>query len=66
MKNILTLLAMIMVFLQSSGQAGDVSSGEFFKIYDPSTSETGKWYINDHCFIRGIDGVWHLFGITAE
>jgi len=64
MKNILTLLAMIMVFLQSSGQAGNVSSGEFFKIYDPSTSETEKWYINDHCFIRDIDGVWHLFGIT--
>lgn len=64
MKNILMPLVIIMVFLQSGSQAEDVNSGKFFKIYDPSISDTEKWYINDHCFIRGIDGVWHLFGIT--
>src|SRR5262245_52762795 len=41
-----------------------VEAGEFVKIYDPSVGEKGKWYINDHCFIRGKDGTWHLFGIT--
>ena len=41
-----------------------VEAGEFVKIYDPSVGEKEKWYINDHCFIRGGDGTWHLFGIT--
>ena len=41
-----------------------VEAGEFVKIYDPSVGEKEKWYINDHCFIRGADGTWHLFGIT--
>jgi beta-fructofuranosidase len=51
---------------------GDVTSspnpafrvGEFHKIYDPSTGEKDRWYINDHTFIRAEDGQWHLFGIT--
>jgi arabinan endo-1,5-alpha-L-arabinosidase len=41
-----------------------VKAGDFVKIYDPSVGEDSKWYINDHCFIRGNDGLWHLFGIT--
>ena len=41
-----------------------VESGDFVKIYDPSVGEKERWYINDHCFIRGEDGIWHLFGIT--
>jgi arabinan endo-1,5-alpha-L-arabinosidase len=41
-----------------------VAAGEFRKIYDPSTGEQEAWYINDHCFIRGEDSTWHLFGIT--
>jgi arabinan endo-1,5-alpha-L-arabinosidase len=41
-----------------------VTSGQFVKIYDPSVGEKEKWYINDHCFIRGQDGTWHMFGIT--
>lgn len=41
-----------------------VSSGPFVRIYDPSVGEKQPWYINDHCFIRAQDGVWHLFGIT--
>ena len=52
------------VSLQSAGYADDVNSGPFFKIYDASNSETDKWYINDHCFIRDANGLWHLFGIT--
>jgi arabinan endo-1,5-alpha-L-arabinosidase len=43
-----------------------VKAGEFVKIYDPSVGEKAKWYINDHCFIHGDDGLWHLFGITHQ
>jgi arabinan endo-1,5-alpha-L-arabinosidase len=38
--------------------------GAFNKIYDPSIGEKEKWYINDHTFVHGDDGLWHLFGIT--
>ena len=41
-----------------------VEAGEFVKIYDPSVGEKGPWYINDHCFVAGRDGTWHMFGIT--
>ncbi|MDO8684570.1 MAG: glycosyl hydrolase family 32 [Armatimonadota bacterium] len=41
-----------------------VTAGKFVKIYDPSVGEQEKWYINDHCFIRGANGMWHLYGIT--
>ena len=41
-----------------------VSAGDFTKFYDPSVGENAQWYINDHCFVRGKDGVWHMFGIT--
>jgi arabinan endo-1,5-alpha-L-arabinosidase len=43
-----------------------VRAGDFVKIYDPSVGEKAKWYINDHCFVHGDDGLWHLFGITHE
>ena len=41
-----------------------VIAGEFSRIYNPSIGEEESWYINDHCFIPGADGAWHLFGIT--
>lgn len=66
MKNILIAIATIVVFLQSGSRAEDVNSGKFFKIYDASNSETDKWYINDHCFVRDANGLWHLFGITER
>lgn len=40
-----------------------VRAGEYKLFYDPSVGEREKWYINDHCVIKGEDG-WHLFGIT--
>lgn len=40
--------------------------GPFTKIYDPGVGEKQPWYINDHCFIQGQDGAWHLFGITHQ
>lgn len=44
--------------------ADDVVAGEFTRIYDPSVGEAEPWYINDHTFIEGGDGTWHMFGIT--
>jgi arabinan endo-1,5-alpha-L-arabinosidase len=65
------LLAVALCFIAVSCAAAEeptkrelVKAGEFVKIYDPSVGEKAKWYINDHCFIRGDDGQWHLFGIT--
>ena len=53
---------MTVVLICSS--AHGAGAGEFSRIYDPSIGETKSWYINDHCFVRGDDGTWHLFGIT--
>ena len=36
----------------------------FERVYDPGVGEDGPWYLNDHCFVRGDDGTWHVFGIT--
>jgi hypothetical protein len=41
-----------------------VEVGPFACIYDPSVGEAERWYINDHCFVEGPDGRWHMFGIT--
>jgi len=38
--------------------------GEFHPIYDPAVGEAEPWCINDHCFAKGPDGLWHLFAIT--
>lgn len=43
-----------------------VVAGKFHRIYNPGVGEDKSWYINDHCFVRHNDGVWHLFGITHE
>jgi hypothetical protein len=48
----------------SAEPADDVAAGEFTRIYDPSVGEAELWYLNDHTFVRGPDGTWHLFGIT--
>ncbi|MEN5075129.1 DUF2961 domain-containing protein [Isoptericola cucumis] len=41
-----------------------VQAGERTNIYDPSVGEDEPWYVNDHTFVQGPDGTWHLFGIT--
>jgi beta-fructofuranosidase len=41
-----------------------VEAGNFREIYDPQVGEKDLWCINDHTFIRGPDGTWHVFGIT--
>lgn len=53
-------------------------ANEFIRIYEPSADyysgpstnnlEENKWYgtwvPNDHAFVKGNDGKWHIFGIT--
>ena len=51
---------------QSPNQNISVQCGAFVKIYDPSVGEKEKWYMNDHCFIRDKNGIWHMFGITRQ
>jgi beta-fructofuranosidase len=41
-----------------------VEAGKFTEIFDPQAGETEPWCINDHTFVRGPDGKWHVFGIT--
>lgn len=43
-----------------------VNAGPFQRIYNPSFGEKEASYINDHCFIRDDEGLWHMFGITHQ
>ncbi len=42
-----------------------IQLGEMSRIFQPKTGKLGQKYINDHCFIRDTQGVWHMFGITG-
>lgn len=69
MRRVSAVLATLVAVLAPTGAAAaepadDVTAGEFTRIYDPSVGEAEPWYINDHTFVRGPDGTWHLFGIT--
>ncbi len=41
-----------------------VEAGKFTEIFDPAKADKEPWCINDHAFVRGPDGLWHVFGIT--
>ena len=65
------LLLILPLLLCSCGQAdfNDPSrvlvyaEDEEIHLFDQSVGEAERWYIQDHCIVRGEDG-WHLFGIT--
>ena len=45
-------------------------NGEWMHIYNPNNSKyatknKGKWYTNDHCFVKGPNGLWHAYGIIG-
>ncbi len=63
-KFLLSILLVAASFVSSDVYGRETVRAGFFKIYDPSVGEKQEWYINDHCFIRGANGTWHLFGIT--
>jgi len=67
MRYLLILVLLWMVGLRAEGgEAGKslVEAGPFKEIFDPQAGEKDPWCVNDHTFIRGPDGTWHLFGIT--
>lgn len=43
-------------------------AGDYFFGPDTKLLKEGEWYErwipNDHCFVKGKDGLWHIFGIT--
>jgi arabinan endo-1,5-alpha-L-arabinosidase len=53
-----------LAFLLLAMQASPLTVGKFQPIYDPALGEKEPWCLNDHCFIKGPDKQWHLFGIT--
>jgi arabinan endo-1,5-alpha-L-arabinosidase len=64
---LLALLATVVPrhsFAEEKVAKAKIEVGQYTHIYDPSIGENVPWYINDHCFIEGDDGTWHLFGIT--
>ena len=42
------------------GGEAPITLGPFVEIYDPPA----PWCVNDHCFAKGPDGLWHVFAIT--
>jgi hypothetical protein len=48
----------------SVGGRPPISIEPFVEIYDPADGEREPWCLNDHCFAKGPDGLWHVFGIT--
>jgi hypothetical protein len=40
-----------------------VEAGKFNEVFDPKAGENDPWCINDHTFMRGPDGTWHVFAI---
>jgi hypothetical protein len=40
-----------------------LSQHEMAHVFDTSPLPGGPYYVNDHAFIQGRDGQWHLFGI---
>ena len=65
MKNILFACFLCVFIITCKKQPQPFTVGAFQKIYDPSVNEREDWYINDHTFIKGRDGKYHLFGITG-
>ena len=53
-------------FGQTKGEKAIMSIGKFERIFDQSIGEDDVWYMNDHCFIQGPDGKWHMIGITGR
>jgi hypothetical protein len=43
--------------------------GSFVHIFNPNdtrSKEDTTWYTNDHSFVRGVDGIWHAYGIIGH
>jgi len=61
------MLAALKLFAQTVNQNFYLPvMGQRVHIFDQSAGENRPWYINDHCFIKGPDNRYHLFGITHK
>jgi len=43
--------------------------GSVVHIFNPNdtrSKEDTTWYTNDHSFVRGVDGIWHAYGIIGH
>jgi hypothetical protein len=45
------------------GRSALLDQGRMAHVFDTSLVPGGPYYVNDHTFVRGPDGGWHLFGI---
>jgi hypothetical protein len=46
-----------------SGMSAIVGQGAMVHVFDTTPLPGGPYYVNDHTFVEGPDGSWHLFGI---
>ena len=63
----LWIMAVALGFIGSRLEGAEkklVEAGKFTEVFDPKAGERGPWCINDHTFVRGPDGTWHVFGTT--
>jgi hypothetical protein len=40
-----------------------LEQGAMTHVFDTSEMGGGPYYVNDHAFVQGTDGAWHMFGI---
>lgn len=70
MSNYFHILFLLLFGASLNGQNKEekpvISIGKFERILDQSTGEDDVWYMNDHCFIKGPEGKWHMIGITGR
>lgn len=63
---IVLLSSYTLCFSQKTADKAILTTGKFKLIFDQSVGEKDIWYMNDHCFIKGPEGKWHMIGITGR
>lgn len=60
------IITMISIALAKPQQQVLVTASPFTAVFNTSSSDPNlpSWYVNDHTFIYGPGGYWHVFGIT--
>lgn len=50
-------------FFATRDSKPQITTGGLVKVFDLKDLPNGPYYVNDHTFVRAVDGRWHLFGI---
>lgn len=59
--------AVIPLLLSSMSSAGSpLAEGDTTRVFDTTNFNGSEYYVNDHTFVQGDDGTWHLFGIFQD